>query len=269
MLGEYDSATVQETVYLDGLPVLLLMPGAVHYIDADQLGTPRQVRNATGQALWRWESDAFGTPSPNEDPDGTGKALSYNLRIPEQLYDEETGLHYNWNRYYDPATGRYTQSDPIGLAGGVNTYGYVNGNPISLTDPTGLDPFDVQFNRAAGTLWITPPGSGSAQGFPAANNAQSSSRGPWPPGTYPFERTTTHSDDGSSSQYGSNGNTIFTVPGRSNMGVHSGRDGSTDRAGRSGAQYATDGCIRTTDDATTLLRNLLRQGHTPTVVVTD
>jgi len=93
VLGEYDSATVQETVYLDGLPVLLLMPGAVHYIDADQLGTPRQIRSATGQALWSWESDAFGTQSPNEDPDGTGQTLSYNLRMPGQLYDEETGLH--------------------------------------------------------------------------------------------------------------------------------------------------------------------------------
>ncbi|MHC5178872.1 RHS repeat-associated core domain-containing protein, partial [Serratia rhizosphaerae] len=60
-----------------------------------------------------------------------------NLRYQGQYLDRETGLHYNLFRYYDPNCGRFTQSDPIGLAGGVNTYAYTP-DPISWVDPLGL-----------------------------------------------------------------------------------------------------------------------------------
>jgi len=57
--------------------------------------------------------------------------------FPGQYYDQETGLHYNYFRYYDPSTGRYITSDPTGLDGGLNTYLYANANPLKYIDPTG------------------------------------------------------------------------------------------------------------------------------------
>ena len=90
------------------------------------------------KVVWRWDSDAFGGGQPDNDPDGDGNLVTIDLRFPGQYYDAETGLHYNYFRYYDPSTGRYITSDPIGLAGGVNTYVYVGSNPLSIVDSSGL-----------------------------------------------------------------------------------------------------------------------------------
>ncbi|QLQ34305.1 MAG: RHS repeat-associated core domain-containing protein [Candidatus Thiothrix singaporensis] len=90
--------------------------------------------------VWKWESDAFGSTVPQQDPDGDGKQTIVNLRFPGQYYDAESGLHQNWHRTYDPSLGRYISSDPIGLDGGLNTYGYVGQSPLMNTDPSGLCP---------------------------------------------------------------------------------------------------------------------------------
>ncbi|HCH3032222.1 TPA: RHS repeat-associated core domain-containing protein [Vibrio parahaemolyticus] len=87
--------------------------------------------NASSQKVWKASYSPFGKASI------TSQGLAFNLRFPGQYFDAETGLHYNWRRYYDPNTGRYITSDPLGLFDGVNTYGYVHGNPMSNTDPTG------------------------------------------------------------------------------------------------------------------------------------
>ena len=109
-------------------------------LHADHLGTPRAITRPSDNAVvWRWENrDPFGSNQPNEDPANTGTAFKYNLRFPGQYYDQETGTHYNYFRDYDPNTGRYVQSDPIGLKGGINTYSYVNNDPLHRIDPRGL-----------------------------------------------------------------------------------------------------------------------------------
>jgi RHS repeat-associated protein len=76
-------------------------------------------------------------PPEHEGCDPLG-AFTCNLRFPGQYFDRETNLHYNYFRDYDPGIGRYVQSDPIGLVSGINTFGYVGGNPLSRSDPIGL-----------------------------------------------------------------------------------------------------------------------------------
>jgi RHS repeat-associated protein len=113
-------------------------PAAMFFIHADHLNSPRLITNQAGQAVWRWEqTDPFGGNVPNENPSGLG-TFTCNLRLPGQYFENETNLHYNYHRDYDPATARYTQFDPIGLRGGINGYAYVGSNPLILTDPKGL-----------------------------------------------------------------------------------------------------------------------------------
>jgi RHS repeat-associated protein len=141
LLGEYDrtGARVQEHVYLGEMPVAVIgSGGGVYYVHSDHLGTPRQILSTTQQLRWRWDlADPFGANAPNANPQGLG-SFAYNLRLPGQYFDAESGLHYNTHRDYDPRLGRYIESDPIGLAGGVNTYAYVGGNPVGFVDPSGL-----------------------------------------------------------------------------------------------------------------------------------
>ncbi len=126
-------------VVADAVKFLPADASSVYTIDTDHLNTPRAVRSQAGTTIWRWDSDPFGDLPPNDDPDGNGLRFSFPLRFPGQYFDAETGLHYNYFRDYDPRTGRYVQSDPIGLAGGINTYTYVMANPLSRIDPRGLD----------------------------------------------------------------------------------------------------------------------------------
>jgi RHS repeat-associated protein len=81
-----------------------------------------------------------------------GTAFDLPLRLPGQRYDIETGLHYNYNRNFDPSIGGYKESDLIGLRGGLNTYVYVGGNPLSATDPLGLAYFAKRALR--GMPWM-------------------------------------------------------------------------------------------------------------------
>ncbi|UGA36416.1 hypothetical protein JOS77_18705 [Chromobacterium haemolyticum] len=124
----------------------------VFYVHNDQLGTPRAVVDGNNVEVWRREGDAYGEQPPEQDPSGTGQAFVFNLRYPGQYYDVETGRMYNGWRDYDPSTGRYVQSDPLGLEGGQwSTYAYVGGSPVSYSDQEGLAVFIC--SRAADLPW--------------------------------------------------------------------------------------------------------------------
>jgi RHS repeat-associated protein len=142
LLGEYQLSGLkmtaqQETIYLDGVPIGIVKNGALYNDLPGTLGEPRRITDASGNLVWSWDHDPFGNNAPNQKP-GKAAAFVYNLRLPGQQTDAESGLNYNLNRTYNPAMGRYTQTDPIGLAGGINPYLYVAGNPVSLIDPLGL-----------------------------------------------------------------------------------------------------------------------------------
>ena len=104
----------------------------------DPLGTPQVLTDKNGKKVWTAQYDPFGKATVNEDPDNDGNSVTLNIRFPGQYEDVETGLYQNGFRTYDPSTGRYLTSDPIGLIGGNNTYLYVNANPLRFVDYLGL-----------------------------------------------------------------------------------------------------------------------------------
>ena len=140
LIGEYsaDGSPIREILWLGDTPVAVVADGTIYPIIADHLNTPRQIINPQGELVWQWQSTPFGVGEADSDPRGTGETFAFNLRFPGQYFDTETGLHYNYFRDYDPRTGRYVQSDPIGLGDGPSTYGYVQGNPLGWIDPFGL-----------------------------------------------------------------------------------------------------------------------------------
>ncbi len=160
-LADYTNVTtpVQQVIWMGDLPVgVIVGTGAaqkLHYIEPDALGTPRVVvdptRGANGTVVWNWDlaGEAFGTTAPNQNPDGDANQFVFNMRFPGQRFDSASGLNYNYFRDYESGTGRYSQSDPIGLDGGNSTYLYASANPLLKTDSLGL--WDRPRDRGPGT----------------------------------------------------------------------------------------------------------------------
>ena len=160
LLGEYgmggsNSSGTTQYIYLPTangpMPIAAIVNGVAYAVHSDHLNTPRKLTQPDGQVAWQWAYSAFGDEQPtlgskrftNETTNPTTGStpipeVTFNLRYPGQYYDKESNLHYNYFRSYSAERGRYTQADPIGLDGGFNRFGYVEGNALAMTDPTGL-----------------------------------------------------------------------------------------------------------------------------------
>jgi RHS repeat-associated protein len=149
LVGEYDTAGTEIKTYgwnpgsMWGTdPVFMKLGTDYYYYHNDHLGTPMQMTDVSGTVVWKAQYKAFGEGVVDIE------TVENNLRFPGQYFDAETGLYYNWHRYYDPEVGRYVSADPIGLASGVNLYGYGLNNPKSMIDPDGNKPvFDFDLFR--------------------------------------------------------------------------------------------------------------------------
>jgi RHS repeat-associated protein len=161
LMGEYDQNrnTIREYLWLGDRIVGMYssqVAKTVLRVHTDQLGTPRAVTQGNGsrrKVLWRYEGDAFGDVLPTNP---TTTKLTMPIRMAGQYYDAEVGTSYNYFRDYDASKGRYDQSDPIGLNGGLNTYGYVVSNPLSFSDPSGQYRCVLTFSNGSGSMSCNP-----------------------------------------------------------------------------------------------------------------
>jgi len=139
LVGEYDTAgnVIKTYGYKPGStwttdPLFMKVGSDYYFYHNDHLGTPQKMTSVSGAVVWSAAYSSFGEATIDFD------TVENNLRFAGQYFDAETSLHYNYHRYYDPATGRYLTPDPIGLAGGINLFAYVQNNPINKIDPQGL-----------------------------------------------------------------------------------------------------------------------------------
>ena len=109
---------------------------SIYFYHLNHLGTPRTMTDENGNVVWKADYKPFG------EAEVAGDAKN-RFRFPGQYWAGETGLHYNWHRYYDPGMGRYLTGDPTGLDGGINVYAYANSNSINFIDFYGLDACDI------------------------------------------------------------------------------------------------------------------------------
>jgi RHS repeat-associated protein len=221
-------------------PLAMENGNVAYYYHADGLGSIVALSNASGRVAQAYEYDAFGRLHDRMN------AVKQPYTFTGREWDRETGLYYYRARYYDPEIGRFTSKDPIGINGGdVNFYAYVGNNPVNYSDPYGLA--SLVYDSNTGTLTLYDIRGSQVGRYPAGNNTSVNSNGPWPAGRYDYLYYIPHPESATNGPFGSNGNFVFDVPGRSGMGVHS---------GRGGPQSPTNGCIRTTNEGTRDILNL-------------
>ena len=164
LIGEYDSTgnEIKTYGYKPGStwttdPLFMKEGSSYYFYQNDHLGTPQKMTAVNGAVVWAAKYSSFGEASVD-----AASTVTNNLRVPGQYYDGETGLHYNYHRYYDPETGRYLKPDPLGLRGGLNLFQYALSNPIVKYDQYGLavttvDAFCRRYPKACKELFPKHP----------------------------------------------------------------------------------------------------------------
>ncbi len=157
LVAEISGGAETDYVWLRNQLVALYRGGQVYFVNTDITGRPQAVTNAGNAVVWKAKNAAFDSTIQVDAIGGL------NVRFPGQYFDSESGLYYNGRRYYEPSLGRYIESDPAGLLGGLNTYTYANGNPISTADPTGMNGIKIGLFAGTGAeiaIGRNPNGSG-------------------------------------------------------------------------------------------------------------
>ncbi len=152
LVGEFQGSTNTAKYRYDGgyTAAEYVVEDAAHFVLSDYLGAAETVLSGSGETLWTRNVDPYGRQlsnmlgSPQEEDE-----LAYNQQFPGQYVDNETGLIYNRHRYYDPDTGRYLTSDPIGFSGGLNHYTYAHSSPSLYFDPSGLVAVDTALDAVS------------------------------------------------------------------------------------------------------------------------
>ena len=139
LIGEYDSTgtEIKTYGYKPGStwttdPLFMKEGSSYYFYHTDSLGTPQKMTAVNGAVVWSAKYSSFGEAIVD------ASTVTNLLRFPGQYYDIESGLHYNWHRYYHPKLGRYIKIDPLGVEVDINYFVYVNNNPLRLIDPQGL-----------------------------------------------------------------------------------------------------------------------------------
>ena len=151
LLSENDlhAGQAADYIYLNGRPIgeIDSTTGKLYFTHTDRLGTPQKLTDSGQKLTWSALYQPFGSTSTTMNA-----IITQSLRLPGQQFDPETGLNHNGFRDYSPELGRYIESDPIGLAGGVNPYVYARENPVRFSDPTGLDAYSTVGGYAGGAI---------------------------------------------------------------------------------------------------------------------
>jgi RHS repeat-associated protein len=223
-------------------------PTRTRYYVTDMLGSTAALADATGAKVTSYTYEPYGETTVAGE--GSDNPFQYTGRE-----NDQTGLFYYRARYYHPVAKRFVSEDPIGQEGGLHPYLYVEANPITDIDPTGLS--SIVFDRQGGRIDIFDAAGRFRFSCRAGNNVTPWANGPFPTGTYPFSHYNPHPQSGPTDAFGSHGIFIFKVPNRTGMGLHS---------GRRGPESPTLGCVRTEDACMLDLKTLHK--HDPVKSIT-